>query len=87
MQVVLGRSAFPEGAGRTWSQGMMKSETKAQRKDQRQRRPWNGGMSEKIYCKGLAQEREGENREGKIGHRPKRAGERSRLGHVSYSDR
>ena len=79
MQLVLELSAFPEGAGRTWSQWVMKA--------QRQRRPWNGGMPEKTYCKGLAQEREGENRKGKIGHRTKRAGERSRLGHVSYSNR
>ena len=79
MQLVLELSAFPEGAGRTWSQRVMKA--------QRQRRPWNGGMSEKAYCKGLPQEREGGNRKGKTGHRPKRAGERSRLGHVSYSDR
>ena len=72
VRLVLERSTFPESQ---WVQA------------QRQRRRRNGVVTEKTCCKGLAQEREGESRGGKIGHRPRRVGERSRWEHGSYAGR
>ena len=72
MRLVLERSTFPESQ---WVQA------------QRQRRRRNGVVAKKTCYKGLAQEREEESRRGKIGHRPRKAGERSRLEHGSYAGR
>ena len=54
---------------------------------QQQKRSWDVVGVEESYCKGLAEGRVGENRGGKIGHRPKRAGERMRLEHGSEAAR